>query len=315
MAQYSTPVLIIGSGPAGYTAGVYAARAGLKPILVSGEQTGGQLTITHMVENYPGFAEPILGGDLMTNMRQQALNLGVQIIDDTISEVDFSKQPFECNSANHNFYNANSIIIATGASAKWLGLETENKYRGYGVSSCATCDGFFFKNQNVAVVGGGNTAAEEALYLSKFANSVTIIHRRDSLRAEQALQNKINANPKINIQWDSVVEDIVGKPKPMSVAGIKIKNIKTDVTSILPMDGVFVAIGHHPNTEIFKNHIALDDQGYIITPEGSSKTSIAGVFAAGDVQNPKYRQAIVAAASGCIAAYEVEAYLRELENN
>ena len=309
MAQYNTPVLIIGSGPAGYTAGIYAARAGLSPIIVSGDQIGGQLTITNLVENYPGFPDPILGAKLMEDMRLQALNVGAKIIDDKIVEIDFGARPFECSSERHNLFSGETLIIATGASARWLGLPNEARYRGFGVSVCATCDGFFFKDKNVAVVGGGNTAAEEALFLSNFAASVTLIHRRDTLRADKALQEKLRQNHKINFEWDSVVEDISGTEAPLAVTGINIKNVKTDRRKTLNVSGVFIAIGHKPNTELFKGRLDMDDQGYLVTAADSTKTSLPGVFAAGDVQNKRFRQAIVAAGSGCMAAMEAEAYL------
>lgn len=309
MAEYKTPVLIIGSGPAGYTAGIYAARAGLKPIIVSGEQIGGQLTITTDVENYPGFPSPIAGAELMHNMRVQAHNVGVQIVDDKIIEVDFNHQPFECNSENHNLFCGDSVIVATGASARWLGLPSEEKFRGFGVSGCATCDGFFYRNRDVAVVGGGNTAVDEAIYLTNFAKSVTLIHRRDSLRADKTLQERLFENPKINVEWDSVVEEVVGTENPLSVTGLRIKNVKTDQSKLLKVDGVFIAIGHHPNTELFRDSLKLDKDGYIITEPNSGKTNIEGVFAAGDVKDPYYRQAVIAAASGCIAALEAEKYL------
>lgn len=311
MAEYKTPVLIIGSGPAGYTAGIYAARAGLKPIIVSGEQLGGQLTITNLVENYPGFPEPVLGAKLMDDMRRQAENVGAAVIDDKIVEIDFKNHPYECSSENHNLFSGQTMIIATGASARWLGLESEAKYRGFGISVCATCDGFFFRNKNVAVVGGGNTAAEEALFLSNYASFVTIIHRRDSLRADNSMQEKIRKNHKIAVEWNSVVEDIVGTDNPLEVTGVKVKNVKTDQVKTLLVSGVFIAIGHQPNTDIFKGHIDLDDQGYIITRHDSTQTSVPGIFAAGDVKNPRFRQAVVAAGSGCMAAMEAEAYLLE----
>lgn len=311
MAEYRSKVLIIGSGPAGYTAGIYAARAGLKPILVSGLQPGGQLTITTEVENFPGFPDPIHGTDLMQRMRSQAENVGVTIIDDNIIEVDFSSRPFVCNSENYHVYTGETLIIATGASAKWLGLESEEKFRGYGVSGCATCDGFFYRNRNVAVVGGGNTAAEEALYLSNFAKSVTLIHRRDSLRADQTMQKRIVENPKINIEWDTVIEEILGTENPKSVTGLRLKNVKNDSTFELAVDGLFIAVGHHPNTELFKKYLQLDNNGYIVTLPGSSKTNIEGVFAAGDVKDPQFRQAVIAAGSGCIAALEAEKFLNE----
>ena len=311
MAEYRSKILIIGSGPAGYTAGIYAARAGLKPILVSGLQPGGQLTITTEVENFPGFPEPIHGTDLMQRMRSQAENVGVTIIDDNIIEVDFSSRPFVCNSENYHVYTGETLIIATGASAKWLGLESEEKFRGYGVSGCATCDGFFYRNRNVAVVGGGNTAAEEALYLSNFAKSVTLIHRRNSLRADQTIQKRILENPKINIEWDTVIEEILGTENPKSVTGLRLKNVKNDCTFELAVDGLFIAVGHHPNTELFKKYLQLDNNGYIVTLPGSSKTNIEGVFAAGDVKDPQFRQAVIAAGSGCIAALEAEKFLNE----
>ena len=311
MAEYRTPVLIIGSGPAGYTAGIYAARAGLKPIVVSGEQIGGQLTITTDVENFPGFPAPVAGTELMHNMRVQAHNVGVQIIDDKIIEVDFSRRPFECNSENHNLFCGDTVIIATGASARWLGLPSEEKFRGFGVSGCATCDGFFYRGRDVAVVGGGNTAVEEALYLTNFANSVTLIHRRDSLRADKTMQDRLLNNPKITVEWDSVVEEIVGTDSPLAVTGVKIKNVKSDQTKLLKIDGVFIAIGHHPNTEIFKEQLELDEGGYIITSPDSCRTNIEGVFAAGDVKDPKFRQAVIATGSGCIASLEADRWLAE----
>ncbi len=311
MAEYRTPVLIIGSGPAGYTAGIYAARAGLKPIVVSGGQIGGQLTITTDVENFPGFPTPVAGTELMHNMRVQAHNVGVQIIDDKIIEVDFSRRPFECNSENHNLFCGDSVIIATGASARWLGLPSEEKFRGFGVSGCATCDGFFYRGRDVAVVGGGNTAVEEALYLTNFANSVTLIHRRDSLRADKTMQSRLLENPKITVEWDSVVEEIVGTDSPLAVTGVMIKNVKSDQTKLLKVDGVFIAIGHHPNTEIFKEQLELDEGGYIITRPDSCRTNIEGIFAAGDVKDPKFRQAVIAAGSGCIASLEADRWLTE----
>ena len=309
MAEYKTKVLIIGSGPAGYTAGIYAARAGLNPVLVSGNQIGGQLTITTEIENFPGFPKPIGGQELMQRMKEQAQNVGVTIIDDIISEVDFSKAQYHCNSAANNLYCGDTVIIATGASARWLGLESEKKFLGFGVSGCATCDGFFYRGKDVAVVGGGNTAAEEALYLTTFAKSVTLIHRRDSLRADKLMQQRLQNNKKINIEWDSVVEEVVGTENPLSVNGVIIKNVKTDRTSKLNVDGLFIAIGHHPNTELFKGLLELDKDGYIITKHDSCETGIPGIFAAGDVQNANFRQAVVAAGTGCIAALEAEKYL------
>lgn len=309
MAEYKSSVLIIGSGPAGYTAGIYAARAGLKPILVSGEQIGGQLTITTDVENFPGFPLPIAGSELMHNMRTQAHNVGVQIIDDKIIEVDFNRRPFECNSENHNLFCGDALIIATGASARWLGLPSEEKFRGFGVSGCATCDGFFYRGRDVAVVGGGNTAVEEALYLTNFASSVTLIHRRDSLRADKTMQERLKNNSKIKVEWDSVVEEVIGTDSPLSVTGLKIKNVKTDTVKTLKVEGVFIAIGHHPNTEVFKPALKLDAEGYVVTEPNSCKTNIDGVFAAGDVKDSKFRQAVIAAGSGCMASLEAERWL------
>lgn len=312
MAEYKSKILIIGSGPAGYTAGIYAARAGLSPTIVSGPQIGGQLTITTDVENFPGFPTPVAGTQLMENMRQQALKLGVEIIEDRITEVDFSRRPFECNSENHNLFVGDAIIIATGASARWLGLPSEHKYLGFGVSGCATCDGFFYRNRDVAVVGGGNTAAEEALYLTNFANSVTLIHRRDSLRADKVMQERLANNKKINIEWDSVIEEVIGTENPLSVTGVKLKNVKTDAIKELPVEGLFIAIGHQPNTEIFKGQIDLDAEGYIVTAANSCQTSVKGVFAAGDVQSGKFRQAVIAAGNGCHACLEAERYIAAL---
>lgn len=311
MAEFRSKILIIGSGPAGYTAGIYTSRAGLKTILVSGFEIGGQLTLSEAVENYPGFVNSAKGRDLMDIIRKQTLDLGVKIINDKIVEVDFQKRPFECSSENHNVFYAESIIIATGASAKWLGLSDEEKYRGFGMSVCATCDGFFYKDKDVAVIGGGNTAAEEALYLTNFAKSVTLIHRRDYLRAEQVLQSKIKNHPKINILYNYTVEEIIGNENPILIEGLKLKNVKTDKTEILKIDGIFVAIGHTPNTEAFKNQIDLDSHGYIKTKPDSCATNIEGVFAAGDVKDSKYRQAIIAAGSGAMAAIEATRWLRE----
>lgn len=308
MAQYQSKIIIIGSGPAGYTAGIYAARAGLSPLLVSGFQKGGQLTITTDVENYPGFPEPISGPELMERMQRQAENLGVKIVDDHITEVDFSHRPFTLISELHS-YQADCVIIATGASARWLGLENEEKFRGFGVSGCATCDGFFYRNRKVAVVGGGNTAAEEALYLANIASSVTLIHRRDELRADKTLQNRIFQHPKIAIEWDSVVTDVQGTDMPKSLTGVVLKNLKTDKVKELDVDGLFIAIGHKPNTEIFKSALELDKDGYIITKAGSCQTSVTGVFAAGDVKDSLYRQAVTAAGSGCQAFLEADKFL------
>ncbi len=314
MAEYKTKVLIIGSGPAGYTAGIYAARAGMRPVLVSGTQKGGQLTITTDVENFPGFPEPINGSELMQRMHDQAVNVGVTIVEDQISEVYFAENPFVLISEGANSYCADSVIIATGASARWLGLPNEEKFRGYGVSGCATCDGFFYRNKDVVVVGGGNTAAEEALYLSGIAKNVTLIHRRDQLRADKVMQDRIKNNPKIQVEWDSVIEDILGTDTPKGVTGVRIKNLKTDKYKDLEVDGVFIAIGHKPNTEIFKNAVDLDKDGYVVTSPGSFRTSVNGVFAAGDVKDAVYRQAVTAAGSGCQAFLEAQRYLQECKS-
>lgn len=302
-------VLIIGSGPAGYTAAIYAARASLAPILIKGLQPGGQLTITTDVENYPGFASAIQGPWLMEQMEQQAAHVGTEIIQDQIIDVNFEKYPFIAKGDTGTTYESNSIVIATGAQAKWLGLPGEKKFQGFGVSACATCDGFFFKNKEVAVVGGGNTAVEEALFLANFASKITLVHRRDSLRAEKILQNRLFKNEKIKVIWDTVVQDIEGTDNPTGVTHLCLKNIKTEAISKLPVQGVFVAIGHTPSTGIFKNKINMDKEGYIVTNPDSTATNIPGVFAAGDVKDKIFRQAITAAGLGCMAALEAEKFL------
>ncbi|MSO14277.1 thioredoxin-disulfide reductase [Rickettsiales endosymbiont of Trichoplax sp. H2] len=307
--KFKTEVLIIGSGPAGYSAAIYAARSALNPILVSGSQPGGQLTITADVENYPGFAETIQGPWLMEQMKQQSEKAGTEFINDTIKNVELTKNPFIASGDSGNVYEAKSIIIATGAQAKWLGLESEKKYMGFGVSGCATCDGFFYKNKEVIVVGGGNTAVEEALYLTNHASKVTLIHRRDSLRAEKILQERLFNHPKIHILWDTVLLEVLGTDKPLSVEGAKIKNLKTGREDKIKIDGIFIAIGHKPNTELFKGSIDMDDEGYIITHPDSTKTSTPGIFASGDVQDKIYRQAVTAAGTGCMAALEVSKFL------
>ena len=312
MAEYTSKLIIIGSGPAGYTAGIYAARAGLNPVLISGNQVGGQLTMTSAIENFPGFANPITGNELMENMRNQALNSGVKIIEDKITEVDFVNRPFVLSSEKGNLYTAQSVIVATGSSARWLELDSEKKYIGFGISACATCDGFFYKNKTVAVVGGGNSAAEEALYLTNFASKVILIHRRDTLRADAVMQKKLNENHKISILWNSVLEEVIGTENPKSVTKIKVKNVKTDDVETINIDGIFIAIGHKPNTEIFREYLELDEVGYIKTKPDSSQTNIAGVFAAGDVKDPRFRQAITAAGSGAMAAMEATKYLSEI---
>lgn len=313
MSDYKTKMLIIGSGPAGYTAGIYAVRSGLDPIIVSGSQLGGQLTITTEIENFPGFPNPISGPQLMENMRQQALNLGVQMIEDQITEVNFQTRPFVCKSEKGNTFTADTVIIATGASARWLGLPSEEKFRGFGVSGCATCDGFFYRNRDVAVVGGGNTAVDEAIYLTNFAKSVTLIHRRDELRADKVLQERLFKNPKIKVEWDSVVDEVLGQETPLGVTGVRLKNTKSGETKDIAVEGLFIAIGHKPNTAIFKDSLKLDDEGYIITHPDSCQTDIAGVFAAGDVQSGHFRQAIMAAGAGCQACLEAEKYLASLD--
>ena len=304
-----TKVLIIGSGPAGYTAAIYAARALLKPILVFGAEPGGQLTTTTDVENFPGFSKVIQGPWLMEEMKGQAAAVGTEMIQDHISKVDLSKRPFVATSDNGQVYTADSIIISTGAQARWLNLDSETKFRGFGVSACATCDGFFFKDKEVAVVGGGNAAVEEAMFLTKFASKVHLIHRRNELRAEKLLQEKLKANKKIEIIWDSVVEEVLGTDEPKVVNGIKLKNVKSNKVSDLKVDGLFIAIGHDPATSLFKNQIEMDQEGYLKTKPDSTVTNIPGVFAAGDVKDKIFRQAVTAAGMGCMAALEAEKYL------
>ena len=304
-----TKVLIIGSGPAGYTAAVYAARAMLNPILVHGMEPGGQLTTTTDVENYPGFAKVIQGPWLMDQMKDQAKAVGTEMIEDHISSVNFKSKPFEAIGESGKKYTADSIIISTGAQARWLNLESEKKFRGFGVSACATCDGFFFKEKTVAVVGGGNAAVEEAMFLTKFASKVKLIHRRDKLRAEKMLQKKLMDNKKIEIIWDSVVEEIVGDENPKNVKGLKIKNVKNNNISDLKIDGLFIAIGHDPATQLFKDQLKMDKEGYLITTPDSTETNVPGIFAAGDVKDKIFRQAVTAAGMGCMAALEAEKYL------
>ena len=304
-----TKVLIIGSGPAGYTAAVYAARAMLIPFLVHGMEPGGLLTTTTDVENYPGFAKVIQGPWLMDQMKDQAKAVGTEMIEDHISSVNFKTKPFEAIGESGKKYTADTIIISTGAQARWLNLESEKKFRGFGVSACATCDGFFFKEKTVAVVGGGNAAVEEAMFLTKFASKVKLIHRRDKLRAEKMLQKKLMDNKKIEIIWDSVVEEIVGDENPKNVKGLKIKNVKNNKTSDLKIDGLFIAIGHDPATQLFKDQLKMDKEGYLITKPDSTETNVPGIFAAGDVKDKIFRQAVTAAGMGCMAALEAEKYL------
>ena len=299
-------VIIIGSGPAGLTAAIYAARADLKPIVIEGSQTGGQLTITTDVENYPGFPDGIMGPELVMDMKRQAERFETQFVSGDVTSVDFSKSPFTINTGNVS-YRAKTVIIATGASARWIGIESEVRLRGSGVSGCATCDGFFFKGKDVVVVGGGDTAVEEAIFLTKFADRVSIVHRRDQLRASKIMQDKASKNDKLSFIWDSVVEDILGVDVG-HVTGIRLKNVKSGAVTDVPCDGVFVAIGHTPNTRVFEEQIDLDEKGYIVLKE-RTLTNVPGVFAAGDVADPYYRQAITAAGMGCMAAIDAERYL------
>jgi thioredoxin reductase (NADPH) len=301
-------VVIIGSGPAGYTAAIYAARAMLEPVLIQGIQPGGQLTITTDVENYPGFAEVIQGPWLMEQMQKQAEHVGTRIVTDHVSKVDLAHRPFrlECDSGDR--YLADSVIIATGAQARWLELPSEQKFKGYGVSACATCDGFFYRNKEVVVIGGGNTAVEEALFLTNFASKVTVVHRRDSFRAEKILQDRLFKNPKISVLWDTVLEEVVGGENPLKVKGVILRNVKTGAFTEMPADGVFIAIGHTPASEMFVGQLEMKPSGYLVTA-ASTATSVPGVFAAGDVTDDVYRQAVTAAGQGCIAALEAERFL------
>jgi len=304
-----TKVLILGSGSAGYTAAIYASRAMLKPILISGIEPGGQLSTTTDVENYPGFAGVIQGPWLMEQMKEQAKTVGTELIDDHIKEVKLNEKPFQAIGDNGQIYTADSLIISTGAQARWLNIKSEQEFRGFGVSACATCDGFFFKEKEVAVVGGGNAAVEEAMFLTKFASKVKLIHRRDKLRAEKLLQKKLMNNKKIEIIWDSVVEDVLGDMNPKSVNALKIKNIKSNKVSELKVDGLFIAIGHVPATSLFKGQLDMDKEGYVVTKPDSTVTNIPGVFAAGDVKDKIFRQAVTAAGMGCMAALEAEKFL------
>ena len=307
---HRSKVMILGSGPAGYTAAIYAARASLKPMLVQGIQPGGQLTITTDVENYPGFADVIQGPWLMEQMQKQAEHFGTKLFFDTIVDVDLTRRPFVCVGDSGDRYEADSLIIATGATAKWLGLPSEETFRGGGVSACATCDGFFFRNKEVVVVGGGNTAVEEALYLTNHASKVTLVHRRDSFRAEKILQDRLFRNPKVTVVWDHVVDEVLGEKTPAPiVTGARLRNVKTGAVHDVKTDGFFVAIGHSPNTELFKGKLEMDGEGYLITRPDSTATNIEGVYAAGDVQDKIFRQAVTAAGTGCMAALEAEKWL------
>ncbi len=308
-----TNILIIGSGPAGLTAAIYAARANRHPIMLTGMQPGGQMTITTDVENYPGFSQTIQGPWLMQEMRAQAEHVGTKIIEDLVTEIDFNVRPFKIRTDSGAYYSADAIIICTGAQARWLGLDSEHKYQGFGVSACATCDGFFFKNKTVCVVGGGNTAVEESLYLTQHAKKVILIHRKSKLRAEKMMQDKLFKNPKISVIWDSVVEEVMGLDNPKRVTAVKLKNIQTGVISPIATDGLFIAIGHKPATEIFVGKLAMDEEGYLRTKADSTATAIPGVFAAGDVKDKVFRQAVTAAGMGCMAALEADRYLSHLE--
>ena len=312
---YRDKVLIIGSGPAGYTAAIYAARANLKPRLVSGLEPGGQLTITTDVENYPGFADVIQGPWLMDQMKAQAEHVGTQLVNDVVVDIDLSRRPFVAKGDSGDTYVADAVIIATGAQARWLGLASEQKFRGFGVSACATCDGFFFRGKDVVVVGGGNSAVTEALYLTNHANTVTVVHRRDAFRAEKVLQDRLLNHPKIKVVWDSVVDEVLGSAAPPSVTGAKLKNLKSGALSELKTDGVFIAIGHVPATQIFKGKVKMDAEGYIVTKPDSTETDVPGVFAAGDVKDKVFRQAVTAAGLGCMAALEAEKFLAAHEHD
>ncbi len=304
-------IVIIGSGPAGYTAAIYAARANLAPLMLTGAQYGGQLMLTTLVENYPGFVEGVQGPELMQTMQKQAAHFGTEMINDDVTAVDFSRRPFVVKAGAQTF-EAQTVVIATGASAKLLGLPAESKLMGRGISTCATCDGFFFKDQNIMVVGGGDSALEEALYLSRLGRKVDVVHRRDTLRASKIMQERALKNPKIQFVWDTVVEDILDVERG-KVTGVRLKNVKTGAREERPVDGLFVAIGHQPNTEIFRGQVELLPTGYVTVKPGSAETSVPGVFAAGDVQDFTYRQAVTAAASGCMAALEAERYLEAAE--
>lgn len=303
-------IIIIGGGPAGYTAALYAARADLNPLVLEGPQPGGQLTLTTEVDNYPGFPEGVQGPELMEFIKRQAERFGTRCLFEAVSEVDLSQRPFTL-AAGNDTYTADVLIVATGASARWLGIESEVKYRGFGVSACATCDAFFFRDKEVFVVGGGDTAAEESLFLTKFASHVTLVHRRDELRASKILADRVQADEKVSLLWDSVVEEILGEDDPPHVTGVRIKNVKTGEVTDHPADGIFMAIGHTPNTAFLKGQIEVDDAGFITTAAHTTATSVPGVFACGDVMDPHYKQAITAAGTGCQAALDAEHFLTE----
>jgi thioredoxin reductase (NADPH) len=307
-------VIILGSGPAGLTAGIYTARASLEPVMIAGMQPGGQMTITTEVENYPGFADVIQGPWLMEQMQKQAEKVGTRIVSDLVTKVDFSRRPFVLEADSGARFTADAVIVSTGAQARWLGLPSEEKFKGFGVSACATCDGFFFRGKKVAVVGGGNTAVEEAIYLTNHASHVTVIHRRDSFRAEKIMVDRLMANPKISVMWDHVIDEITGTENPPGVTGTRVKNVKTGALTDLELDGVFIAIGHTPNTELFKGQLDMDAEGYLVTKPDSTATNVPGVFAAGDVQDKVFRQAVTAAGTGCMAAIETERFLAAHEH-
>ncbi len=313
MSARHEKVIIVGSGPAGYTAAIYAARAMLKPVIIQGIQPGGQMTITTDVENYPGFAEVIQGPWLMEQMQAQAEHVGTEMISDTIVEVDLKRRPFWMKGDSGAEYTCDALIIATGAQARWLGLPSEEKFKGFGVSACATCDGFFYRDKEVLVVGGGNTAVEEALFLTNFASKVTLVHRRDELRAEKILQQRLLNHEKIEVVWDTVLEEVVGTDEPLSVTGAKLRNVKTDEITDIAVHGIFIAIGHAPSTELFTGQLESTRGGYLVTAPDSTATAVPGVYAAGDVTDDIYRQAVTAAGMGCMAALEAEKYLAELE--
>lgn len=307
--QRHSDILILGSGPAGCTAAIYAARANRSTRLIDGAQPGGQLTITTEVENYPGFASAIQGPWLMDQMREQAIAVGSDIVTDEIVSVDLSHRPFRCVGDAGIEYFGHALIIATGASARWLGMESEQRFRGFGVSACATCDGFFFRGKRVAVIGGGNSAVEEAIYLSQHASHVTVIHRRDEFRAERILQQRLLQNPKISVIWDTAVAEVLGEADPLGVTGLRLKNLKTGKVSVLDVNGMFVAIGHVPNTALFRNQLDMDAHGYLVTVGKSTATNVPGVFATGDAQDSQYRQAVTAAGTGCMGALEADRFL------
>jgi len=307
-------VVIIGSGPAGYTAAIYAARAMLEPILIQGIEPGGQLTITTDVENYPGFADVIQGPWLMEQMQKQAEHVGTRIVTDYVTKAELAQHPFRLTCDSGDVYLADALIIATGAQARWLDLASEQKFKGYGVSACATCDGFFYRNKEVMVIGGGNTAVEEALFLTNFASKVTVVHRRDSFRAEKILQDRLFKNPKINVIWDTVLDDVMGSDNPLKVNRVRLRNVKTGALSEHKVDGVFIAIGHSPASALFAGQLEMKPAGYIVTAAHSTATSATGVFAAGDVTDDVYRQAVTAAGQGCMAALEVEKFLAAHEH-